>query len=127
MSRKIDISDPTKLSDEDKAYLKARNRLPKGVEAPEVDPAAAGVGPMTKTVPLNPNRPGSQPAEETETDYEKWNVTQLKEELEKRDLPVSGNKPELVERLQESDLSSEEEDEDDEDEDGDEDEDNEEN
>lgn len=36
-------------------------------------------------------------------DYDSWSVTQLKERLAMKDLPVSGNKSELVDRLREYD------------------------
>jgi hypothetical protein len=36
-------------------------------------------------------------------DYEEMTVEELKDELSARDLPVSGNKAELVERLEEND------------------------
>lgn len=38
-----------------------------------------------------------------DVDYEEWTKEQLQEELERRGLPKPGNKPELIERLQEDD------------------------
>jgi len=37
-----------------------------------------------------------------ETAWEDWTVDELKDELASRDLPVSGNKAELIARLEES-------------------------
>lgn len=115
MSRKIDLSDPSKLSDADKLYLQNRNRLPAGVEPVQVDAASAGIGAMTKPEPLPVNQPSPVTVE---TDYSEWNVDRLKSELGSRDLPVSGKKEELVQRLEEDDAKSDEDEEvDDEDED----------
>ena len=38
-----------------------------------------------------------------DSDYEGWTKDELSEELEKRGLPKSGNKDELIARLQEDD------------------------
>jgi hypothetical protein len=38
--------------------------------------------------------------------YSEWNVDELRDELRERQLPVSGNKPELVERLIASDTAA---------------------
>lgn len=45
------------------------------------------------------------PAEDAvgDSDYEGWTKDELSEELEKRGLPKSGNKDELISRLQEDD------------------------
>lgn len=51
------------------------------------------------------------------TPYDDMDVAGLKEELTKRDLPVSGRKPELIERLVADDESVEDDDDDDEDDD----------
>ncbi|KKM20863.1 hypothetical protein LCGC14_1641220 [marine sediment metagenome] len=47
--------------------------------------------------------------------YEDWSANELKDALRERELPVSGNKPELIERLEESDVEDEPEDETDDD------------
>jgi SAP domain len=47
-----------------------------------------------------------EPAEERP--YSKWTNVQLQAELKRRELPVHGNKPELVDRLEFDDLEREE-------------------
>lgn len=101
MSRKIDASDPKKLSDDDKRYLQERNRLPAGVY-----PAPAPDDPRNKGVPVDPN---SYPTADASTGYGGMTVEQLKTELENRGLGTGGNKAELVSRLEEDDNSDEEE------------------
>lgn len=51
----------------------------------------------------------SSPASGTsaEQDYEDWTVDQLKEELAKRDLPRSGKRDDLVQRLRDDDATAE--------------------
>lgn len=48
--------------------------------------------------------------DESDSNYEQWTVADLKAELGRRDLSTSGKKPELVERLHESDEESDDED-----------------
>jgi len=50
--------------------------------------------------------PASQPASDTMTDYSKLKVTDLKDLLSARSLPVSGKKEELIARLTESDAAT---------------------
>jgi hypothetical protein len=45
--------------------------------------------------------------DEEEEDYSQWSVADLRSELESRELPTGGNKPDLVQRLQEDDESEE--------------------
>ena len=43
--------------------------------------------------------------EPSDSGYESWTKDELQDELEKRDLPKTGNKPELIERLEEDDAA----------------------
>ena len=49
---------------------------------------------------LNLNREEGGASEES---YESWTKDELQAELSRRDLPTSGNKPELIVRLEEDD------------------------
>lgn len=121
MSRQIDVSDPSKLSDEDKRYLQDRNRLPAGVEPVDVKLTEAGIGHSTKPEPVSPNpdtlrQAGDGDDDSTSDQYKGWTVAQLQQELEDRGLATSGNKPELLARLEEDDASTDDDEEDTEDE-----------
>lgn len=83
------------------------------------------VGPVEESgdvVPLNdPGQPetfdiaGPNPSmsgEEQEAVYEKLNLEELRELLRRRELPVSGNKPDLIERLLEADAAQADDDDD---------------
>lgn len=52
---------------------------------------------------------GDDEAEELPDDYNEWTVEQLKAELKQRELPVSGSKEQLVDRLSESDEAEDDE------------------
>lgn len=104
MARQIDQSKP--LSDEDRDWLLTRGqnglveRLDREfagqpAEAPEDEP---------EEVEDQPN--GDDPdadGESAEASYDHLMVSELKELLEKRGLPVSGSKQELIDRLVQSD------------------------
>jgi hypothetical protein len=55
---------------------------------------------------VNPDKPADEGDDESD-DYNDWKVATLREELTARDLPTSGNKPDLVARLLEDDANSE--------------------
>jgi hypothetical protein len=74
-----ELSDP--LTEEDKAWMKSRN-----MEVPEESADDDDVD------------PGDEDA-----DYSDWTIPQLQKELRARTLPVSGNKEELVARLEKDD------------------------
>lgn len=58
----------------------------------------------------------AQETEEVEDNYDEWTATDLRNELANRELSTTGRKPELVERLRESDTELDEDYMDDEDE-----------
>jgi hypothetical protein len=84
-----ELSDP--LTDEDKAWMRARN-LPIPGEDDEAGVAQAIQQP-------DENDPGDDESD----DYNDWKNATLRNELSNRDLPTSGNKADLVARLQEDD------------------------
>lgn len=53
MSKTIDLSDPTNLSEEDVRYLAERGRLPKGIPNPLKDPNRPALGDMVHTGDAN--------------------------------------------------------------------------
>ena len=57
---------------------------------------------MTTIMPHTRDQGGSAPEPEG---YESWTKDELQAELEKRDLPKSGNKDELIARLEEDDAA----------------------
>jgi len=112
MSRKIDKSDLSSLSQEDLEYLRDRGQLtpdqerellgdsqPQAPEAPSLDDT-----PYTgdeNTAPSVQTNDGS--ATLGPDDYADASNDRLKEELKRRGLSTSGNKQELIERLEEND------------------------
>lgn len=122
MSRQIDLSKP--LSDEDRAYLESRNRLTDIALAEGGDASSLTAGPSLSSTATpeelleqtpNLGDVGTVQKNYTEgdgtapdpTEYDDMTVQQLKDELERRDLPVSGNKSELIARLVEDDDDTE--------------------
>jgi len=62
-------------------------------------------------VELDLEREEQDEQESGEESYEDLTIDELKDKLKGRELPVSGNKPDLIERLQFDDLEREEQDE----------------
>lgn len=86
------VDEDLTLTEAEKAWLRAWNRhdeIP-GESAPESD------------------EDGDDDGSDGDDGYEDMSVDDLKAELAKRDLPVSGNKAALVARLEEDDDSDEE-------------------
>ena len=108
-----ELSDP--LTEEDKVWLRSWNRqgeIP-GEEAGSESVLVPGMPPGGETNPVN-MQPGTGPVDEDPfggdeppEDYNDWNGDQLRWELGNRDLPKSGNKKDLVSRLEEDDANSE--------------------
>lgn len=136
MSKQIDLSKP--LSEADKEYLRQMGREQQiaQVEAGGEDSSATAGPRQLKNGPTElenvPNTgdvntlgraetggaTGSVPdlaPSVGEEGYEGLKVPQLQDELERRGLPKSGTKPELIARLEEDDESSDDDDDDDED------------
>lgn len=104
MSRKIDVSDPSSLSEEDVLYLQERGQpLPEGVTPVLTeDPSPPDLSDVPYTGDENTvadDTPQPLSAER----YGVAGLPELRAELQRRDLPVTGKKLELISRLQESD------------------------
>lgn len=103
MSREIDISDPSKLSEEDRLYLQQRNRLPEDadpVDARTVNNGSLPVG--SKSQPVNQPAPSSGGSVEVGS-YEDLTKAELVEEAESRGLDSKGSKSKLVALLESND------------------------
>lgn len=119
MSRKIDVSDPAKLSEDDIRYLQERDRLPEGVE-PLIQAGLTNMGLEANTGFVTTHEvdggnsidpPGSSvPAPPTES-IEDMTVSELKDEIDRRNadrpedeqLSKSGNKEDLLQVLRDDD------------------------
>ncbi len=91
MSRKVDTSDLTVLSEDDLAYIESR-----------------GYVHMAKLVEAERKRRRAAEREQVEVievdePYSKWTVDELKAELKERKLSTEGKKDELVARLEADD------------------------
>lgn len=96
-------SEASSLTDEEKDWLRSWNR--EG-EIPGEDASAA-------LDPLDPNGRNREDRinmqkheEESASKYDGWSNSDLSDELEKRGLPKSGNKAEMIERLEEDDAAN---------------------
>lgn len=92
LSNPLTEDEAKSLTKDEKTWLRNWNRhgeIP-GEEAPESEDDGSGGG---------------------DTDYEDQSVEELKDELRRRDLPISGNKTELIARLEEDDESEDDDDE----------------
>lgn len=109
------LSDP--LTEDDKAWLRSWNReneIPGEEDGGVQQLLVPGAPPGGETNPAKTDAPevdlfdGEEPPE----DYNDWTVPQLQGELGTRSLPKSGNKADLVARLEEDDANREDDDED---------------
>lgn len=107
MSREINMDDPSSWSDEDRKYLQDRGKLP--VDVPHVRTSAPEptLAPNTGDVDTWVETPDVVFDDEEElpedASYSDMTVSQLKAECRRRELPVSGTKDELAERLTQDD------------------------
>lgn len=113
MSRYIDTSDPSKLTEADIQYLRDRNRLSEiaqldhaaAIEAAKAIPVANERIANALTRPPNSDElPPPRGADEVPP-YEEWSREDLRNECEARNLPKTGKHAELVARLEEDDRS----------------------
>lgn len=96
MSRQVDLSDPSALSDEDMRYV-----LDRGV-VDQVATVRAEINRRAKEA-----RVEEQPPADDDVDpYDKWKVDDLREECRIRGLSDDGKKEELVSRLEENDAQA---------------------
>lgn len=114
MGRKIDFSQP--LTADELAYVNDRPWLRHDAELQgfevlteddeftvETDDETEDDGAGDGDADDEADEAGDDEEEEDDESYSDWNVDQLKEELKTRELPVSGSKEQLVQRLEESD------------------------
>lgn len=94
MSKKVDVSDLSKLSDEDIQYALDRGMI-------TVDDIPKG-----KKVKTQPGDSTSVSTDDAGDGLDEMSASQLKEEAEKRELPKGGSKQDLIERIREHDAAS---------------------
>lgn len=85
----IDEDIVDELTEDEKAWLRSWNR---GDEIPDEEADAT-------------NADDEDDEEDEDSDYSEMSNDELRDELKRRDLPVSGNKDELIARLEEDDES----------------------
>lgn len=83
---------PVKMAQQEPSEMEVEETATAPTTTMETDPAAATPVAATEAAPA--------PAADGAVDYSSWKVVELREELKKRDLDTKGNKPVLVERLQ---------------------------
>lgn len=130
MSKRIDLS--KSLSDKDRAYLEMMGRSaelqqadaggedssgsagPRQLDGEGVDladqPNTGDVNTLGRDAGATGTEEDQAPANQ-ESEYADLTVRELRDELERRDLPTSGKKDELVERLEDDDSTPDEDDE----------------
>jgi hypothetical protein len=108
MARDIDFSKP--LDENDIHYLRQRSWL---VDEAELQGFDAIRKQVADGVVEEEEEDDDQSDESDEIVYSEASVAELKAELERRELPTSGNKPELIARLEEDDAADDEEEEED--------------
>lgn len=99
MSYRIDVSNPEKLSDEDRKYLADRGLTPEAYAAQQqardaLRNAVVGVARRRQPRPV---------VEEVDEPYSQWAADELKSELRNRNLSVEGRKADWVARLEADD------------------------
>lgn len=98
MSRKIDTSDLSKLSEEDLAYLLERSRITTDqLPAKKADKVATAVA----------ENSGGNEGPGTTVDLNNLSVSKLKAEAKARDLSTGGSKQDLIDRITEHDAGDE--------------------
>ena len=119
MSRDIDTSDLSALSQDDLEYLRVRGRLTAEQEAeyfgeepepqnnkPQSLDDVPYVGDENTLASVQTEEEGNGATLAAE-DYEDSSNERLREELRRRGLSTGGNKAELIERLEDNDLENE--------------------
>jgi hypothetical protein len=107
LSNPLSEDEAKSLTNDEKAWLRSWNRAG---EIPGED------GPKQANT-LDPNGTGADGGTEPAGSYDDMGVGDLKDLLKQRELPVSGNKQDLIDRLTADDESDDDEDDDDEDDD----------
>lgn len=94
MVRKIEGNEPTSV--DDALYLHARGKLP----------TPAGVNNREQLIESFEETYGDGASSDDDESYDALSVDELKDELKARELSTSGNKKDLVARLEEDDEAS---------------------
>jgi SAP domain-containing protein len=111
MSRHIDVSDPSSLTEADLQYLRDRGRLSEvaqldhqaAIEAAKVIPVANERIANAPTRPPVPEELAPPRGADEVPPYEEWSRTDLRKECAARKLPTTGKHADLVARLEEDD------------------------
>ena len=123
MSREIDMSDPGSWTEDDIRYLAERDRLPadmradyqfEAAEPPPIEELANTGDANTAGLTKEEHEARAAALAEDDEDegleapYDDYNNDELRAELARRELEVSGNKATLIERLEADDAENEE-------------------